>query len=175
MTTHWNAFLPIGRFPDEPGLDPSWAVAMGIDKDALTVLRCVRRDVLPLVRDLANPAGTLRSFSFLVHDHASGVPCPPEDTTAYIHLRLELYDKDVKPSRSWSVRDVQDRLPKSWVYLTKVRLTKEERRVQEVLGEQSAWYLRFIENCAKMTDVELLQHIGGTLHFFSNMAQMMVR
>lgn len=175
MTTHWNAFLPIGRFPDEPGLDPSWSAAMGVDKDALAVLRRVRRDVLPLVRDLAKPAGTLRSFSFLVHDRASGVPCPPEDPTAYIHLRLEMYDKDAKPSRPWKVKELRARLPESWVYLTKVKPTKEELRVQEVLADQSAWYLGFLEKNASMSDVQLLQHVGQHLHYFANMAQLTVR
>lgn len=177
MTTYWNAFLPIGSAlkSDEPGLDPAWAAAMGVDPEALSVLRLVRREVLPLMRDLEKPAGTLRSFSFLVHDRASGVPCPPEDSSPYIHLRLEFYDLDVKPSRPWRLADVRRRLPEPWVYVARVKPSKEEIRVQEVLAEQSAWYLRLVERFAAMTDLELLRHVGQTLHYYANMAQMMVR
>src|SRR3990167_2069861 len=92
MTTHWNAFLPIGRFPDEPGLDPAWAAAMGVDKNALAVLRRVRRDVLPLVRKLQKQTFFAGCF-FLVHDRVSGVPCPPEDASAYVHLQVSYVGK----------------------------------------------------------------------------------
>ena len=164
--THWNAFLRVGDAlkSNEPGLDPAWAAAMGVDKDALAVLRRVRRDVLPLVRDLERRK-ILRTFSFLVHDRTSGVPCPAEDTSAYVHLRL------VTSGRA----DVRRLLPSAWVYVSSVRPTAEEERAQRILCEQSAWYLRLVEGASEMSDVDLLRHVGQTLHHFANMAQMMVR
>src|SRR5438067_3711014 len=52
----------------------------------------LRRTVSPIVRQLQRDA-MVGWFSFLVHDCASGVPCPPEDTRFFIHLRLELLAK----------------------------------------------------------------------------------
>lgn len=175
MTTSWNAFLPIGKYSDETQPDPAWCAAMGVDPMALTVLRQVRRDVLPLIRDLERPAGTLREYSFLVHDRSSGVPCPPEDPRAFIHLRLEFFDKDVKPSRGWKLAEVRARLPESWVYLTKVKTTKTEEIVQLGLYTQAKWYLGMIEQAGHLSDLDLLRHVGQQLHYYANMAQMMVR
>lgn len=172
MTTYWNAFLPIGEAikSDEPGLDPAWAAAMGVDKDALLVLRRVRRDVLPLVRSWQK-RGLLKAFSFLVHDRASGVPCPSEDAGAYIHGRFELTGKraQVKEVASWPESARQ------WVYVSRVDPSEEERRVQAILSAQSAWYMNLVEDAAEMSDVDLLRHVGQHLHFFANMAQMAVR
>lgn len=178
MITYWNAFLPVGRFSDESGLDPSWAAAMGVDKDALSVLRVVRCKVLPLVRDLEHRC-VLRAFSFLVHDHVSGVPCPLEDPRAYVHLRLECYhpvsgDRQCswKPGmKKFSARDAL----KEWVYVSQVKPSKVELKAQETLSEQSAWYLRLVESAGDVPDVELLQRVGQALHFYANMAQMVVR
>ena len=164
--SYWNAFLPIGkaRAADEPGLDPMWAASMGIDIDALQVLRRVRRVAIPTVRKLER-GGLLVGFSLLIHDRASGVPCPPEDDSAYVHLQLAFRGKF----------DVRRALPAEWVYIRQVDLNEQEVAVQEAIAQQSAWYLQLVEAGADLSDVDLLRHVGQTLHFYANMAQMMVR
>ena len=174
---HWNAFLPIGGTltSNELGLDPRWAAAMGVDQNALAVLRVIRRVVLPIVRDLER-RGVLRAFSFLIHDRASGVPCPPEDSRAYVHLRVMCYPSISGKRLRLGAADENVRgALKGWSYVSKVQPTKEELKVQEVLYAQSAWYLRFLEERANVPDAVLLQDVAQALHHFANMSQMMVR
>lgn len=153
--TVWNAFMPITLRAKVPA--------------ALAVLRLVRKRVLPLVRRLER-RGILFSYSFLVHDRASGVPCLKSDKRAYLHLRLILSSAGVR-------RDaiiVRKALPKAWTILRHVKPTPEEKRVHFVLDAQARWYLRLVEWSADLSDEALLQCIGQHLHYFANMAQVSV-
>lgn len=50
--------------------------------------RTLRTKVAPLVHDLRS-RNLVGWFSFLVHNHDSGVPTTPDDASAYLHLRFE--------------------------------------------------------------------------------------
>ena len=55
---------------------------------SLNNFNILRSDVSPLVRRLSDSGMTV-SYSFLVHNHESGVPTSPQDPELYVHLRLE--------------------------------------------------------------------------------------
>jgi hypothetical protein len=52
-------------------------------------LRQLQTAVGPMIDDIRR-RGLVRWYSFLVHDHRSGVPTLPDDNAAYIHIRLEM-------------------------------------------------------------------------------------
>lgn len=161
----YNTYLPVGasiKSDKPPDADIAWLTSRGIAEEALTVLGLVRRVVLPLVRDLERRK-ILKSYSFLVHDRTSGVPCPAEDVSSYIHLRLVVTQVDVKKF-----------LPKGLIYTTRVRPSKDEARAHEVIDAQAAWYLRLIEREKNLSDVDLLGVVRQNLHYFANMAQMRI-
>lgn len=166
-TSIWNAFLPIraiSKGDDPPDADVTWLMSRGIEGEALSVLRHLRKDVLPIVRKLETNKSLL-SYSFLVHDRTSGVPCPAEDHSAYIHLRLVLKNK----------LSAKRFLSNKWVYVSLVTTTEKERFVHEVLDRQAAWYLSLIERGEKLSDIDLLRDIRQFLHYFSNMSQMRIQ
>lgn len=169
--TYWNAYLPLSLTlkGDEPGLDPSWAQPRGVDLDALSTLRLVRRKVIPAVTSLSD-RGRLISYSMLVHDRSSGVPCPPEDTSPYIHLRLAICGA----IRGSEKRPLGNLLPHGWVYVTEVKPSDAELEAQEMLHTQTDLYFKLIESGERMSDLDLLLHVRKHLHYFANMAQMMV-
>ena len=162
----WNAFLPIAaslRGDDPPVIDRAWLMAQGIEGDAPAVLRTLRQRVLPLLRDLERKA-VLRSYSFLVHDRTSGVPCPPEDPSPYIHLRLVLNP----------VADARKLLPKEWVFVRRVKADKDEERAHNLIDRQAALYREIVEAAPGDNEVDVLRYVGQHLHFFANMSQMRV-
>lgn len=175
--TTWNAFLPIGsslKSDDLPEADVTALQVRGIELDALRVLRCIRQDVLPLVRDLQKK-GLLKSFSFLVHDRTSGVPTSPEDREAYIHLRL-VFLTSVFRTISGRVRKTSPRelLPEKWILLQRVDVSPAEAKAHQVIDPQSAWYLDLVESLGPRSDFEALLQVRQHLHYFANMAQMRI-
>ena len=173
VATTWNAYLPI-------------ATPRGATDAALVVLRVVRRRVLPLVRRLeaydrcrrwhgteSNPLSRL-SYSLLIHNRESGVPCRAKDNRPYAHLRLQFGPSARRGGRLLSARDVRRLLPTAWVLIRQVHPTPEEDRVHRHLDAQTAWYLGLVEEYAELGDAELLQKIRAHLHFFSNMSQLVV-
>ena len=165
--TVWNAFLPIRQQRGK-----------GKASGVLLVLGLVRRCVLPLIRRLERGVD-LCSFSFLIHDRASGVPCLKSDKRAFVHLRLTLNFRVVSKTPRLRIADhnaksVRALLPKAWEILRQVHPTPEEDRVHRDLDAQAAWYLDFLERRADLTDDALLQEIGQHLHFFANMSQLAV-
>jgi hypothetical protein len=170
----WNAFLPIGSAATVDEVEPvtaDWLAARGCTEGALRVLRAIRQDVVPLVRSLQSGQRRrqmLSSFSFLVHDRTSGVPCPAEDPHSYIHLRLN-YANVITETK------LRGQLPSKWCYLTPVDPTDTERRVHRMLDAQCEWFARFVDYDPRLSDIELLQAIRQHLHYFANMAQMRVQ
>jgi hypothetical protein len=77
LTRLVETFIRIGR-PDETTPDNHF--------------RLLRNVVAPLVKDLRKRE-LIGWFSFLVHDHSSGVPTTPQDDAIYFHLRLERLPK----------------------------------------------------------------------------------
>ena len=175
----WEAFLRVGdgAFSDEaPALDEAWGQARGIGALSSQVIRRLRRDVLPLTRRLQARYG-VRWLSFLIHDRDSGVPAPPEDREAYVHLRFQ-----GRPD--WSVEEMQSILGGSWLWVRSVELPNEIAGIRPVLnsdhawallGEQSLWMLDLIaRHSLEVDDATVLQHVRQFLHFFANMVQMRV-
>lgn len=187
----WNAYLPIGgsvKTLEPPGAAAAWCMARGIDGDAPAVLRVVRHDVLPLIRTLERKTDLL-GFSLLVHDRTSGVPCPAEDTTVYVHLRLQFLTTQClqrtlkrlvllpKPRSRAEAKmfAAASETAQRLCYLTPVvKESVEDKVVHIALDAQAAWYLRFIQHRVTLTDAELLGAIRQHLHYFANMAQMRV-
>jgi hypothetical protein len=165
----WNAFLPISSVSDKvEEVSADWLAQRGCTESALRVLRAIRHEVLPTVR--SGRLWALSSFSMLVHDHTSGVPCPPEDARAFIHLRLS-FSTEVDEKH---LRHQQNRLDK-WCYLTPIKPTPAEKKVHRLLDAQSEWYVSLVEANLKLSDLELLQLIRQHLHYFANMSQMRIQ
>ena len=167
----WNAYLPIGSakvstVDKVEEVTGEWLAARGCTESALAVLRAIRYEVLPLVARW--PAG-LTSYSILVHDRMSGVPCSPEDSRAFIHLRLTFKGKERVSRLQKIFRDT------SWCFFTPVFPTEAEDKVHLMLDAQSAWYVGLMDANRKLGDLELLQLIRQHLHYFANMAQMRVQ
>lgn len=171
----WESFWPL---PDPlhadraPELDATWLAARGIDPGAPLVLRCLRDEVLPLVRRMER-AGTLAWYSFLVHGHASGVPTAPDDRRAFIHLRLV------------TRRGAAPQMPAGWLYTRQQPLSPQIAGVQtsalstrsadaawRLIGAQSEWVLALIEQHEGADVLDLLRNTRQFLHFFVNMTQM---
>ncbi len=180
MSYVWEACLPIGatlKQDEAPDADIAWLMSRGIEGEALSVLRLVRRDVLPLVRSLRRRR-LLREFSFLVHDRTSGVPTSAEDATAYIHMRVWL-------SKNTGGAEV---FPKKWCF------TRPAKEIEEIAGidrkslrrgdirpawrlinEQSEWLLRVVDSCRpQSSDIDVLRQVRQFLHYFANMSQMRI-
>jgi hypothetical protein len=179
----WSVCLPIGgalKAAEAPDADLTWLATRGIEGEALNVLRLLRRQVLPHVRWLERQQG-LVSYHFLVHDRTSGVPCPPEDTTAYIQLRC-WFKRPVDGTRlfsaPWCYLRALDEKPE----MAKIAGVDEEqisggvRAAWDFLNAQSAWYLRLIGDFdEKVGDAVVLQHVRQFLHFLANMSQMRIQ
>lgn len=173
----WNAYLPIGSASVSTAdkveeVTSDWLAARGCTESALRVLRALRTEVLPVVRSLTRKsflsAKEPAQFSILVHDRSSGVPCPPEDHRAYLHLRLAFESKVTD-------KHVRGLLSKNWCYLTPVKPSTAELKVHESLDQQCAWYMSLLVANEKLSDLELLQLIRQHLHYFANMAQMRIQ
>lgn len=159
METVWNAFMPIELRARAPV--------------ALAVLHLVRRHVLPLI---SKCPVYIKSYSFLVHDRSSGVPCLKSDKRAYLHLRFVLGVRHVRGRRlPHNLCTVRALLPKPWTIIRRVRPSFEERRTHLDLDVQARWYLDLIARHAVLDDKALLNKIGQHLHYFANMAQMQVQ
>lgn len=171
----WESFWPL---PDPlqsdraPELDAAWLAARGIDPGAPLVLRCLREEVLPLVRRMER-AQSLLWYSFLVHGHASGVPTVPDDRRTFIHLRLV------------TQRGAVPQLPVGWLFTRQQPLSPQIAGVQtsalaarsadaawRLIGAQSEWVLAFVEQHADADVLDLLRNARQFLHFFVNMMQM---
>ena len=75
------------RTPDLSRLVETF-VLVGTEPSPDRHFRMLRTIVAPVLRDLRD-GNLIGWFSFLVHDHNSGVPTTPNDTAAYLHLRFE--------------------------------------------------------------------------------------
>lgn len=170
----WESFWPL---PDPlktdlaPELDAEWLAARGIDPDAPLVLRCLRDEVLPIIRDLED-AGTLSWYSFFIHGYASGVPTTPDDRRSFIHLRFVLNSLTTP------------RLPEGWLFTRRRPLSPEIAGIRvtaladgdidtawRLIGVQSAWVLAFVEQHKNADMLDLVKHARQFLHFFVNMTQ----
>lgn len=180
----WETFLPVAdpsKLDLAPAADAAWLMSKGCEPEAPALLVQLRDQVLPLVRKLESPYSYLEWFSFLVHDHASGVPTTADDKRCYIHLRLKL--------RKFKRREVIPSMPRllsdPWQMTRKVDLSREiagvDSKVLDVdeawsqLGKQSAWLLSFIEaQDPKADGLQLVRHVRQFLHYWANMAQIRV-
>lgn len=145
---------------------------------ALACARCVRSEVLPLVRRLER-LGAIDWYAILFHDRSGGVPTTEEDGGAYAHLRLGAVREGddlgaLVPSPPWR-----------WVRLSvdvseiagvdrSALAGAEISRAWGLLGAQSEWYLDFLEQYESLDGPELLRHLGQHLHFLANVTRMRV-
>jgi hypothetical protein len=137
----------------------------------------LRRTVSPIVRRLQGD-GKVGWFSFLVHDCASGVPCPPGDARCFIHLRLELLDES-------RIADLG--LPPTCLY-TRIMPPVDERSLEPahvsalvepsvpngwaLFGLFSEWVLQLAER--HKDDVPMPhQNVAQFLHYLGN--QLLIR
>lgn len=166
----WKAFLPIGaslKAAEAPAADAAWLMSRGIESEALSVLRLIRTEVLPLIRRLEQ--GGLDRFSLLVHDRTSGVPTVAEDFAPYIDLTLHFKNATCCLLDDWCFVKPAER-PTAIAGIDGSVFLAEQ-----LICEQSAWYLRVIESYTKNTsDIMLLGQIRQFLHYFANMAQMKI-
>jgi hypothetical protein len=137
----------------------------------------LRRTVSPIVRQLQRDA-MVGWFSFLVHDCASGVPCPPEDTRFFIHLRLELLGEG-------RIADLD--LPPTCLY-TRIMPSVDERSLGSahvsalvepsvpngwaLLGLSSEWVLQLAERHKDNVSMPH-QNVAQFLHYLGN--QLLIR
>ena len=178
----WTACLPIGaslKSAEVPEADLAWLATRGIEGEALSVLRLLRRQVLPLVRKLEKKRG-LVGYHFLVHDRTSGVPCPPEDSAAYIQMRLWFkrgVDGEKIFAAPWCYAYAIDEVPAAQIAGDGERAIDGGAEASWwILNEQAAWYLALIESFyADVDDIVVLKHVRQFLHYFANMAQMRIQ
>ena len=179
----WETFLPLAPAASlkdavAPVCDATWLMAKGIEAESPALLLQLRDEVLPLVKLLGS---YVEWYSFLVHNHASGVPTAADDTRAYIHLRIKLR----KSHRREIVPSMRLILSAPWKFTRQVELSRaiagvdarviDVDRAWEELGKQSAWLLEFIDACDKNADgYQLVRHVRQFLHYFANMTQMRV-
>ena len=137
----------------------------------------LRRTVSPIVRPLQRDA-RIGWYSFLIHDCATGVPCPPDDPRCFIHLRLELLG-------ATTIGDLH--LPTMCLY-TRIMPPVDERSLGSadvsalvepsvsngwaIFGLSSEWVLQLAERHKE--DVQMpRQNVAQFLHFIGN--QLLVR
>jgi hypothetical protein len=164
--TAWKAFMPITtslKADQPPDADVRWLASRGIDVEALSVLRCLRRHVLAIAKTPPYPL----PFHFLIHGRAEGVPCPVDDTRAFVDLTLYYPHPDNPKSR------LEER---GWCWV-KSRRDKHISRDIMLLNAQSALYMNLIDiaDRAEMSDLDMLKFIRQHLHYFANMAQMVIQ
>lgn len=161
----WNAYLPVADplLGDAlPQATARWLEAHEVGEHALQVLRRVREDALPLVRDLED-RDLLDSFAFFVHDRTSGVPTVAEDRSAYVHLRITFCEEV----------DAVEFLSK-WAFVGPVEPSPGDEEKHRIIDAQAEWYFNLVEAHPGLSDLELLQVIGQHLHLFANMSQMRI-
>ena len=154
----WKAFLPIPsllKTDEAPGIDLLWLASRGIEGEALSVLRCVRYVIQPLVTGWSD----LADFHFLVHTRAEGVPAPPEDSRAFIDLSL-YFKRAVDPRAA--LRDF------AWVA---PRADEKVTPAIAMLNTQSKMYLELVESGRELSDVDCLKNVCQHLHYWANMSQ----
>ena len=159
----WKAFLPISpalKSDEAPDADAAWLLARGIEPEALSLLTCLRCELLPRVRGLGRK---LAGFHFLVHSRAEGVPCPPEDSRAFIDLSL-YFKEPTDP------REKFDR----WCWVAPRQGDDKIDGAIALLNAQSALHVRLVESYAGARPLDALMQIRQSLHYFANMSQMRI-
>lgn len=199
----WATFLripPPSTSDKVPALDPAWCAARGVNTGAEVVLRLLRDEVVPLVRQLERKHG-LKSYHFLVHDRQSGVPTTEDDHGAYIHLRLvfkraiDLYNKVGLSGMSSAsfpgnvsfvqrypfemTRPVDSSGQTSIGGIDLNLIVGGEmsmlQRAGRLIELQSEWVLALIEAHRWTDDADMVRQVLQFGHFMSNMLQMVLR
>ncbi len=166
------------RTPDLSRLVETF-VLVGTEPSPDRHFRMLRTIVAPVLRDLRD-GNLIGWFSFLVHDHNSGVPTTPNDTAAYLHLRFERMpgiDFDTLPaalpefcvfSRPVSTVDERSLHPADHTAL----VAPEVATGWALFGASSEWALDF--PCAHRNDRSLpVNNLCQFLHYLGN--QLLIR
>ncbi len=143
-------------------------------------INVLRTKVSPLISNLYAEK-VIKWYCFLLHDRKSGVPTTEDDTVPYIHIRLEVNERE-EDDKLYSM------LPPYCVMTRKIPRTDISQiagidksllknfQIEEawnILGESSVWILKMLEahsSCEKIT----IQQIAQFLHYFSNALQVRV-
>lgn len=151
----YKAYLPIELYKNKISRsDFKFFAQRGVGRlrllEALAIIKHVRKDIVP-IRRLPGITNCL----FLVHDRASGVPTTSDDRRAYIDLTLQT-SRLVKFSKKWQF------------------ISQLTTPIDNVIYQQTSWYLQVVNKYNKLSDVDVLKQIGQYLHYFANMSQLVI-
>lgn len=166
----WETFVKVVsplQVDRPPEIDAGWLMSKGIQPIAADVLRHVRKDVLPMLRENQCPW-----FCFLIHDRGSGVPTTEDDKAIYLHVRLGMLGNDppILPAAFIMTREV-DLSQKGIAGIDPAVFADEA--AWEIIGAQFAWLAKIIE-AIDGDDLAVLRHCRQFLHYFANALQMPV-
>jgi len=178
-SSSWVTFL---RIPEPntndivPALDPGWCVASGVYPGAEVVLRLLRDEVLPLIKNCEKLL--LTGYHFLIHDRLSGVPTTENDKSNYIHLRLNFKQPTELKLSNYPRFEMTRPAATGQTSVGGIDLiivkNQDLEKVNRLIELQSEWMLALIDAHEWKDDALMVRQVKQFLHFTANMAQMRV-